>query len=43
MALQTFDTMTADELLVMSHNGYRYELIILESNPVGIKPRFRKR
>ncbi len=27
MALQTVATMTADELLVMPHNGYRYELI----------------
>ena len=27
MALETVGTMTADELLVMPHNGYRYELI----------------
>ena len=27
MALQTVGTMTADELLAMPHNGYRYELI----------------
>ena len=27
MAAQTVVPMTADELLVMPHNGYRYELV----------------